>query len=290
MFWGGVAENAEGGYVADKTDSQLESWAKWEGEPGLFAAFVKEHCLSDGRVKHWEATNGPLDERRRKDRERKAAQRSRGQSADIPQDVRRNSSATGRNETSTTTTTTNARAREEQPDQIVQHEAEPERESGIGNRESEQLEGPSRPPPGSADARLIAKFDFDAAQLVGDFLDEIADHPKRAAVVGYLTMWASGHSMPPTEKATPEEIATGLAAYHGEVPAEKRDYSERHVWAFIRSIVRRRTNPAPARASPHINGTGTARASPRGPRDRPRPSASSRIPPIQPAQPPDEPP
>lgn len=91
MLWGAVAENTKGGYVGDVPDAQLEAWAHWRGEPGAFASFIRESHVTHGYINEWDEYSGAWEERREKDRARKAAQRvrrkSRGSHADAPQDV-----------------------------------------------------------------------------------------------------------------------------------------------------------------------------------------------------------
>lgn len=92
MLWGKVSQYCQGGNVSEVPDDLLESWAQWRGAPGLFAKFIKEKHLTDGVINDWDEFNGKLEDRREKDRTRKAAQRSAGQStghpADRPQAVR----------------------------------------------------------------------------------------------------------------------------------------------------------------------------------------------------------
>jgi hypothetical protein len=91
-FWGAVSSNVIGGRVGDRTDRQLEAWARWKGERGLFSKFIREQHLDRyGRVNEWEEYAGKLEQRRANERERKAQQRARtssGSHADSPQDIR----------------------------------------------------------------------------------------------------------------------------------------------------------------------------------------------------------
>lgn len=96
LFWGKVSQHCPGGDISQLPDAQLESWAMWDGEPGMFARFIREQHCTDGKVNDWEEFNGPLEERRRKERERKAAQRSRGRAQDVPRDVPRDTPRDGR--------------------------------------------------------------------------------------------------------------------------------------------------------------------------------------------------
>lgn len=100
-FWGAVSSNVIGGRVGDRTDRQLEAWARWKGERGLFSKFIREQHLDRyGRVNEWEEYAGKLEQRRANERERKAQQRartspgtSRGQNEGRPAD---NPADTGR--------------------------------------------------------------------------------------------------------------------------------------------------------------------------------------------------
>lgn len=76
-FWGEVAEDAKGGDISSTLDGQIEAWAIWEGELGLFARFIREHCVTDGVIRGWEEMQGPLEARRDKDRERVKAWRTK---------------------------------------------------------------------------------------------------------------------------------------------------------------------------------------------------------------------
>jgi len=84
MFWGAASQHCPGGVIADRPDSQLEGWARWRGEPGKFAEFIRTHHATDGVINGWADYNGHMEARRRADRERKAAK--------IPQESVRNSS------------------------------------------------------------------------------------------------------------------------------------------------------------------------------------------------------
>lgn len=92
MLWGGALEAETNGYVDDIPDAQLEAWACWDGEPGTFAAFIREHHVTDGRINDWEDYAGVLEAQRERERTKKATQRSarkQGTSAGIPHDTAR---------------------------------------------------------------------------------------------------------------------------------------------------------------------------------------------------------
>lgn len=92
-FWGAVSANVIGGYVADRTDRQLENWARWKGKRGRFAAFIREsHVDPDGRVNEWDDYAGALEARRAKERERLRNKRIplRNGTQDVAQQPERN--------------------------------------------------------------------------------------------------------------------------------------------------------------------------------------------------------
>jgi hypothetical protein len=75
-FWGNVSRVASRGHTRDVTDEQIESWADWRGEPGLFAKFVREqHTDEDGTIHEWDEYAGTFEDRR--DKERKRQERHR---------------------------------------------------------------------------------------------------------------------------------------------------------------------------------------------------------------------
>lgn len=102
MLWGNVAENTTGGYIADVPDDLLEDWAGWDGAPGVFARWLREQHVTDGRINDWDEYAGALEDRREKDRVRKQRQREREKDSEgRPRDVRVTSgrtNGTGRNE------------------------------------------------------------------------------------------------------------------------------------------------------------------------------------------------
>lgn len=70
-FWGAVSENVVGGHVGGLSDRQLERWARWTGDSGRFAKFIREcHLDEEGRINEWLDYAGALETRRAKERER----------------------------------------------------------------------------------------------------------------------------------------------------------------------------------------------------------------------------
>jgi hypothetical protein len=115
MFWGNVANHGDGS-VAEKFDAQLEAWAQWSGERGLFAEFIRTECLdARGKIKRWDEMQGALEARRKHDRERKRRKNplgnstgnSAGSSTETPRNFRGNSGARNVTERNVTDTTSN---------------------------------------------------------------------------------------------------------------------------------------------------------------------------------------
>jgi len=93
MFWGAVALHTDGA-VAEKFDSQLETWAGWTGERGRFAAFVRDECLDRrGKIKRWDEMQGALEARRKNDRDRKRRANPLRNSTEIPRKLHGESEA-----------------------------------------------------------------------------------------------------------------------------------------------------------------------------------------------------
>lgn len=117
MFWGSLSQHCPLGDISQVPDAQIEEWAAWTGRRGLFASFVHEKHSTEGVVNEYEEYSGKLEERRERDRKRKAADKvartvdgipqedeseSERNSAGIPAESERNSRRTKRNETRTT--------------------------------------------------------------------------------------------------------------------------------------------------------------------------------------------
>ena len=106
MFWGNVAQHSDGS-VAEKYDAQLETWAGWTGERGLFASFIRSECLDGrGKIKRWDEMQGALIAQRKRDLERKHRANPLKNSTEIPRKFHGKSVArnvTLRNNTTTTT-------------------------------------------------------------------------------------------------------------------------------------------------------------------------------------------
>lgn len=81
-FWGAAAEHADNGTIADVPDALLERWAQWGGKRGAWANAVRRHHMDEGgRIKEWDEYQGPLEERRARDRERLKQWRERQRNA-----------------------------------------------------------------------------------------------------------------------------------------------------------------------------------------------------------------
>jgi hypothetical protein len=84
LAFAGMAQHAQDGSLSSVTDSQIESWAYWQGKRGAFAAFFRAQlCDERGTVRAWEKYNGAnireahaARERMRGYRARKKAERS----------------------------------------------------------------------------------------------------------------------------------------------------------------------------------------------------------------------
>jgi hypothetical protein len=102
-----IADN--GGYIGRLSDTWIEDACGWTGQPGQLAAVIREHHLTDGRIKDWDDYQGALEQRREADRLRKQRERERkktGQPPDSPGDVTRKSGGTSRGHPNATGTVT----------------------------------------------------------------------------------------------------------------------------------------------------------------------------------------
>lgn len=78
LVFGGMAQHAQDGSLAEVTDSQIESWALWHGKRGAFAAFFRAQlCDDDGTVRAWETYNGAAIREANASRERMREYRAR---------------------------------------------------------------------------------------------------------------------------------------------------------------------------------------------------------------------
>ena len=86
-LWGQIAEHKPSGLVSGCDDDQIESWAKWWGTPGAFAALWRSAFTSRGAVQDWEEYNGAALRRRSDDAERKRLSRGGKASAQTSMDL-----------------------------------------------------------------------------------------------------------------------------------------------------------------------------------------------------------
>lgn len=76
-LWLAVMRAREGGDLTHRTDSWIEDAVGWRGEPGVFAAFVREfHTDEHGTIRDWQEKYGKLDKQRQQYRDKKREQRS----------------------------------------------------------------------------------------------------------------------------------------------------------------------------------------------------------------------
>jgi hypothetical protein len=89
-LWGSVAANASNGSLTDVPDDLLERWASWSGKRGALAAWVRaNHTDAEGRISDWDDYQGPLENRRERERERVRTWREAQQNAKRTHDVTR---------------------------------------------------------------------------------------------------------------------------------------------------------------------------------------------------------
>jgi hypothetical protein len=70
-LWSQVAANGINGKLDDVSDAQIERWARWSGERGAFAKWVKNsHIDESGRIHEWDEYMGKLEQQREKGRNR----------------------------------------------------------------------------------------------------------------------------------------------------------------------------------------------------------------------------
>lgn len=98
-LWGQLVEGAPSGDVSAVDDDQIETWARWWGKAGVFAAAWRTEFVQDGQVQDWEAYNGAALRRRADDAERKRRERGGAPSSprptDSPKPPKRTSSVNG---------------------------------------------------------------------------------------------------------------------------------------------------------------------------------------------------
>lgn len=98
MLWGQAAQHTVNGDLSAIPDEQIEDWARWRGEVGAFARFVRSEHVSDGHINDWDEYAGKLEARRAQDRMRKSKRNSAGIPAETSRDVHVNSIPTRANE------------------------------------------------------------------------------------------------------------------------------------------------------------------------------------------------
>jgi hypothetical protein len=75
-LWLAVMRAREGGDLSHRTDSWIEDAVGWRGEPGVFAAFVRDHHTDEcGTIRDWQEKYGKLDKQRQQYRDKKREQR-----------------------------------------------------------------------------------------------------------------------------------------------------------------------------------------------------------------------
>lgn len=82
-LWGNIAEHTIDGVIAHLPDAQLEQWAGWDGEPGVFAKWLRaSHIDADtGCVREWNDFAGALQSKRQNDAQRQRDKRERDKAA-----------------------------------------------------------------------------------------------------------------------------------------------------------------------------------------------------------------
>ncbi len=184
-FWGAVSQHVIGGHVGERTDRQLETWARWKGKRGRFAAFIREqHLDAEGRVNEWDEYAGALEVRRAKERDRKAKERerrhgskgdavtrtSRGHPADTPRDVTRSVRPARANETKRDET---RRSTDLGSESSKKRSGELDPESGV----QERGENSARDEPGSAP--LVADLPEPIAAFLSEYYGRGTASPER---------------------------------------------------------------------------------------------------------------
>lgn len=87
LLWSAALDARTGGDLSERSDRWIEDEAGWQGEPGAFAACIRQWHLDErGVIRDFEAKYGKLDVDRRKATEVKREQRRR-ERGDSPADV-----------------------------------------------------------------------------------------------------------------------------------------------------------------------------------------------------------
>lgn len=81
-LWGNIAEHTIDGVIAHLPDAQLEQWAGWDGEAGVFAKWLRESHIDaeTGCVREWNDFAGALQSKRQNDAQRQREKRDRDRS------------------------------------------------------------------------------------------------------------------------------------------------------------------------------------------------------------------
>lgn len=227
-FWSGVAAHATNGYIRDYSDAQLETWARWEGRRGKFAAWVRaEHMDSDGRVPEWDDYAGRLEQRRAQDRERKAGgiptepvRKPRG----IPPEPERNSDGT--------------------PPEFHTHARERDETIRNGTKENTRR----RRGPETTLATPAQPASAAAGGAGRDALLALLSNSRRAGMAACLTAWLDGMDLPPgLGVPTPEQLDQACREVVASV--EPGLISTRVVRGYLARVMRPDRAPPPSAQS-----------------------------------------
>jgi hypothetical protein len=83
-LWIATLRLERGGVIGDRSDAWIEEAVLWRGEPGAFAAVIREqHLDQDGRIRDWQAKYGQLELLRGQARDRMRAKRQRDRERDV---------------------------------------------------------------------------------------------------------------------------------------------------------------------------------------------------------------
>ena len=148
-------------------------------------------------------------------------------------------------------------------------ETEAERET-----ETEASTPAREEPPNSQRSRMLARFEFDDAASVTDFLEAIEPPPSRGRWIAVLDAWSEGRDVPPVPKVTPPDIAGGLRAYLADETID-HDFKPKHVLGYCRNIAQARASPRPP-----ANGASGARRGSIAERNYANAIAAQQMPPL----------